>query len=133
MRRTGAHAHLDVHGDEALPHVFASRGLPPGPHLGPGRLRLYESFDGAMLREGGGAYQTRRGYPEGRKLNRRIAATWSSLHLGAVGLTLELPFRDCLELPDASGGWTSALSRTLGAAAVRALGQMVPMLGVEQP
>lgn len=127
MRRAGAAAHLDVHGEEALPHAFSAPGLPARrrpPAGGP----LRAAFDAALARESGGAYQTHRGYPDAGKLDARVAATWSSLELGAMGLTLEMPFRDSAERPDPSGGWTAELSRELGAAAVRALGRVVPLL-----
>jgi hypothetical protein len=33
---------------------------------------------------------------------------------GAVGLTLEMPFKDSLEAPDPVAGWSAAASRKMG-------------------
>jgi hypothetical protein len=33
---------------------------------------------------------------------------------GAVGLTLEMPFKDSLEAPDPLAGWSAAASRQMG-------------------
>jgi hypothetical protein len=62
------------------------------------------------------AFQTKVGYPstyagdEAPGMCTRAVAR----RYGAVALTLEMPFKDSLETPDAVAGWSIAASRRMG-------------------
>lgn len=129
MRRTGVDAHVDVHGDESLPHVFSSpRNFHRAKGLTSAQRRLYEAFTESLICESDGVYQMRRGYKESSYLNRNICAMWSCLEFRSLSLTLEMPFKDCAECMDDSHGWTGERSRQLGTVVVRALGSIVSLL-----
>jgi murein tripeptide amidase MpaA len=97
MDRTGVDLSLDVHGDETLPHVFVD-GCDMDLRATPAQVEGVARFKAALL-EASPAFQTAIGYPASyggdeaagmcnRALGRRF---------GAIGLTLEMPFKDSLE------------------------------------
>ncbi len=114
MDRAGVDLCLDVHGDETLPHVFVD-GCDSDPASSPAQVAGVAIFKAALLKASS-AFQTKVGYPvtyggEGGKgmCNRAVARRF-----GAVGLTLEMPFKDSLEAPDPVAGWSPAASARLG-------------------
>lgn len=121
MDETGVHLSLDVHGDETLPHVFVD-GSDADPASTPKQNAGVEAFRQALL-AASPAFQTKVGYPptyggeEGKGMCTRAVAA----RFGAVGLTLEMPFKDSLETPDPVLGWSPAASRKLGLDCVTAL------------
>jgi murein tripeptide amidase MpaA len=114
MDRSGVDLSLDVHGDETLPHVFVD-GADVDPQATPAQVAGVERFKAALL-AASPAFQTRVGYPptyagdEAPGMCTRAVAR----RYGAVGLTLEMPFKDSLEAPDPIAGWSAAASRRLG-------------------
>jgi murein tripeptide amidase MpaA len=114
MDRAGVDFSLDVHGDETLPHVFVD-GADVDPKSTPGQTLGIERFRQALLAESP-AFQTKVGYPptyagdEAPGMCTRAVAR----RYGAVAATLEMPFKDSLEAPDALAGWSIAASRRLG-------------------
>jgi murein tripeptide amidase MpaA len=121
MDRSGVHVSLDVHGDETLPHVFVD-GADVDPQTTPAQTAGVERFKAALLRASP-AFQTKVGYPptyggdEAPGMCTRAVAR----RFGAVGLTLEMPFKDSLEAPDPVAGWSSAACRRLGRETLPAL------------
>ena len=114
MDKTGVDLSLDVHGDETLPHVFVD-GCDHDPVATPAQIAGVAAFNAALLKASP-AFQTTVGYPvtyggDGAPgmCNRAVARRY-----GAIGLTLEMPFKDSLEAPDPIEGWSPAASAQLG-------------------
>lgn len=127
MKATGAALFLDVHGDERLPFVFAQpsdRYAARAPRI----LVLEEAF-GAVMKKHDASFQTEHHYPivQREKPNRALASTWAQSELGAVALTLEMPFSDDknAQRPE---GWSPERSKALGAATVGALAELLDQL-----
>lgn len=114
MDASGVDFSLDVHGDETLPHVFVD-GADVDPKATPAQIAGIERFKTALLASSP-AFQTKVGYPpsyggdEAPGMCTRAVAR----RYGAVALTLEMPFKDSLEVPDAVAGWSADASRQLG-------------------
>ncbi len=114
MDRAGVDLSLDVHGDETLPHVFVD-GCDHDPVATPAQIAGVAAFNAALLKASP-AFQTVVGYPvtyggDGAPgmCNRAVARRY-----GAIGLTLEMPFKDSLETPDPVQGWSPAASARMG-------------------
>ena len=114
MDARGVHLSLDVHGDETLPHVFVD-GADVDPQAKPAQIAGVERFKAALL-AASPAFQTKVGYPptyagdEAPGMCTRAVAR----RYGAIGLTLEMPFKDSLETPDPVAGWSAQASRRMG-------------------
>jgi murein tripeptide amidase MpaA len=70
------------------------------------------------------------GYPSNKetKVNLTVASKWVGHTYGGLALTLEMPFKDNANLPDARRGWSGARSRRLGADTLTALHALLPSL-----
>lgn len=121
MDATGCDLSLDVHGDETLPHVFVD-GCDMDPAATPAQVAGVQRFKNALL-NASNAFQTKVGYEASyggdeapgmcnRALGRRF---------GAIGLTLEMPFHDCVEAPDPVAGYSPGACRDMGRACVAAI------------
>lgn len=116
MRASGVELFLDIHGDETLPYVFID-----GSHMVPGygeRNRALQAAFLENLKRVSPDFQTIHGYTEDR-FNEELltlASKWVPHNFGCVSLTLEMPFKDNANLPDARRGWDGARSKRLGAA-----------------
>jgi murein tripeptide amidase MpaA len=115
----GCDLFLDVHGDEALPYVFiAGSEMLEGfsPEQAAAQSTFLESFKAASP-----DFQTRHGYGSGKY--RAEMLTLASKYIGhtfkCVSLTLEMPFKDNAQLPDAGVGWNGERSKRLGAAVLQ--------------
>jgi murein tripeptide amidase MpaA len=121
MDATGVDFAMDVHGDEAIPHVFLAgfEGVPSWSE------ELQGGFDRfkAILERRTPDFQTRRGYgiaPAG-KANLAMSTNQLAERFGAVAMTLEMPFKDNDDLPDARQGWSPERSKLLGRDCLAAL------------
>lgn len=128
MIQTGVAFCLDVHGDEALPHNFIA-GFEGIPDLRPGQLDLLARYRG-RLDEVSPDFQTRIGYPAARPQTGDLSmcTNWVANSFGALAMTLEQPFKDCVEAPDAEEGWSPAGCRRLARACLDVLAEMAPTL-----
>jgi murein tripeptide amidase MpaA len=124
MLATGCEFFLDVHGDEALPYVFvAGSEMLPGYTAAQARLQKLYCDRFALAAPD---FQTKFGY-EASKYSTdalKLASKWVGHEFGCLSLTLEMPFKDNANLPDAKVGWNGARSMALGAAS------LVPMAAV---
>ena len=121
MDETGVHFAMDVHGDEAIPHVFLAgfegmAGLQD--HQKPGFDRY-----GALLASQTPDFQTLHGYPvtpAGRG-NPAMATNQLASRYGCVSMTLEMPFKDHDDMADPVQGWSAERSMQLGRSCLGAL------------
>jgi len=118
---TGCDAFFDVHGDEALPYVFAA-GTETVSGSDQDRAREQETFVN-HLKNATSEFQNEFGYATNKheKDNLQLAARFIGHHFGCLAMTLEMPFKDNANCPDERTGWNGARSRALGAAMLQAL------------
>ncbi len=128
MQAAGVDAFLDIHGDEALPYVFTD-GNERLANYSP-RMAALESGFAQQLAAANPDFQTRHGYPANKetKINLTVASKWAGHTYGGLALTLEMPFKDNADLPDADRGWSGARSKRLGADTLTALYALLPSL-----
>ena len=121
MDATGVDFAMDVHGDEAIPAVFLAgfEGVPGWTEA------LQAGFDRykTILDRRTPDFQTRLGYPVAPKGKANLAMSTNQLaqRYGAVSMTLEMPFKDNDDLPDAAQGWSPERSVQLGRDCMAAL------------
>ncbi|WP_408591758.1 M14-type cytosolic carboxypeptidase [Novosphingobium sp.] len=121
MDATGVDFAIDVHGDEAIPHVFVAgfEGIPSWTEAQGAAYRRYR----AILERRTPDFQTRRGYPEARPGTAKLSMSTNQVaeRFGAVAMTLEMPFKDNDDLPCAEHGWSPERSALLGRDCLAAL------------
>ncbi|WP_416308313.1 M14-type cytosolic carboxypeptidase [Neptunicella sp. SCSIO 80796] len=114
MQQTGVDMFLDVHGDEALPYNFVagSEGIPA---YNARIAALENSFKQAFLMATP-EFQDEVGYPkdEPGKANLTVACNAVAQKFDCLAYTLEMPFKDNINLPDAAYGWSPKRSKQLG-------------------
>jgi murein tripeptide amidase MpaA len=121
LHQTGCTLFLDVHGDEGLPYVFVA-----GSEMLEGftdeQARAQQGFIDAF-KQASPDFQDQHGYPSGKYRAEllKLASKYAGHHFKCVSLTLELPFKDNANLPDAQVGWNGARSARLGAACLQAI------------
>lgn len=118
MRETGVDFALDVHGDEGLPYVFVAGG-DNVPSMSDRQRRLHAAYFEALSRLNPD-FQTEHGYPKG-DANLTLCANHLAETFGCLAMTLEMPFKDNANAPDAEQGWSPARCRRLGADCLAAL------------
>ena len=128
MEQSGVAAFLDVHGDEELPYVFVD-SCDRLPGFTADHARRQRTFISAF-KQASPDFQDVHGYGSSKatKVNLSLAAKYVGHTFGALSFTLELPFKDNADLPDAGAGWSGARSQRLGAAVLDALLAVLPDL-----
>ena len=133
MDETGVHFAIDVHGDEAIAAVFLA-GFEGIPNWSDEQGAGYESYR-AILARRSPDFQTELGYAIAapRKANlsmstNQLANRFGPSH-GCVSMTLEMPFKDYAELPDAAQGWSPERSRLLARDCLAALAEWLEARG----
>ncbi|GLC76416.1 hypothetical protein PLESTF_001778300 [Pleodorina starrii] len=128
MERTGVDFFIDVHGDEELPHVFVA-GLDGIPAWGPRLRELQAAFCAAYSRHAP-EFQTAHGYAVDKPgaANLSLASKQVGQRFDCLSLTLEMPFKDSLEVPDPRVGWSPGRAKRLGAALLGAINEVAHML-----
>ena len=121
MQATGADFCLDVHGDEALPYNFLA-GMLGIPSLSDRQKTHQQIFSDALL-AASPDFQTKYGYPDAKpgKGNMTLCSNWVAEEFGCLALTLEMPFKDNADHPDATFGWSPARTKAFGAAHLDAM------------
>ncbi len=121
MDATGVDFAIDVHGDEAIPHVFVAgfEGIPSWREDQGEGYRRYR----AILERRTPDFQTRRGYPAARPgtANLTMSTNQVAERFGAVAMTLEMPFKDNDDLPCPAQGWSPERSMLLAHACLQSL------------
>jgi len=133
MDETGVHFAIDVHGDEAIAAVFLA-GFEGIPNWSDEQGEGYERYR-AILARRSPDFQTELGYAIAapRKANlsmstNQLANRFGPSH-GCVSMTLEMPFKDYAELPDAAQGWSPERSRLLARDCLAALAEWLEARG----
>jgi murein tripeptide amidase MpaA len=108
MQSVGVDMLLDVHGDEALPYNFVA-GCEGNPNYDERLKNLEESFKAALL-IATPEFQDVHGYDkdEPGKANLTVAANAIGYEFECLSYTLEMPFKDNVNLPDTAYGWSPA-------------------------
>jgi murein tripeptide amidase MpaA len=128
MDRTGIDFAMDVHGDEAIPYNFLA-GFEGIPSIKEEQLELYHAFS-RILVDRSPEFQTRNGYEIAKpgKANLSMSTAQLAERFGAVCMTLEMPFKDNDDLPDADYGWSPERCRLLARSCLDALHGLLPRL-----
>jgi murein tripeptide amidase MpaA len=128
MEQYGVDMFLDVHGDEEIPYVFtaACEGNPGYTE----QQKALEADFRARLSGLTKDFQTRYGYPKAApgKANMNLACNSVGERYKCLALTLEMPFKDNDDAPDALTGWSGKRSMQLARDVLTTLGQMVSVL-----
>ena len=125
MDKTGVDFAMDVHGDEAIPHVFLA-GFEGIPSLQPRQTTLYARYQDALVARTPD-FQKAHGYATAGvgKANLSMSTNQLAERFGCVAMTLEMPFKDNDDLPDAEFGWSPERSKTLGRDCLAALHDVI--------
>lgn len=129
MFETGVAAYLDLHGDEALPYVFVA-GCEGVPSFNADMAKLEQDFS-QILQSVNPDFQTEFGYPkdEPGKANLTVASNWVGEQFNCLALTLEMPFKDNDNLPNADTAWSAERSYLLGETLLNPLYQLIERIG----
>ena len=116
IHATGCAAFFDIHGDENLPYVFVA-GCEMLPDFGD-RQRAEQDRFAADFAGASPDFQTTHGYSPSKYKDDvlKLASKYIGHTFGCLSLTLEMPFKDNANAPDARFGWSAARSQRLGAA-----------------
>jgi murein tripeptide amidase MpaA len=121
MLDIGVDLNLDVHGDEALPYNFVV-GSEGNPGYTPQIAALEDAFKNAWMAN---CPEFQDQYNYGRSepgtANPTLATNWIAQQFGCLALTIEMPFKDNAQLPDAATGWSGVRSKRLGASVLQPL------------
>lgn len=121
MERTGVDFLLDVHGDEALPYCFiaGTEGLADWDEAKQARLDFYLT----KLVAANSDFQTRYGYPPNKrgKANMAMSTNQTAGRHDCLAMTLEMPFKDNANAPDARYGWSPERCRRLAVSCLEVL------------
>ncbi len=115
MMAKGVDLYLDIHGDETLPCNFIA-GQTGAPEVSEKTLAEEARFKHDLHRVNPD-FQLERGYEPGQfgPETLTMASFWVGHHFKCPSMTLEMPFKDYDERPDAVYGWSAERSRKLGA------------------
>ncbi len=124
MEQTGVDLFLDAHGDETLPYNFVA-GSDGIAGFSPRLQQLQDAFKAGWIASCPD-FQDRVNYGPARatQANPTLATNWVAQRFDCLAFTIEMPFKDNADLPDAVTGWSGERSRKFGA------GVLVPVLGV---
>lgn len=121
MDATGVDFAMDIHGDEAIPAVFLAgyEGIPSWSE------QLQAGFDRykAILDRRTPDFQTRLGYDVAApgKANLSMSTNQLAERFGCTSMTLEMPYKDTVDMPDPEQGWSPERCKLLGRECMAAL------------
>ena len=121
MEATGVDLFYDVHGDEEIPFVFLA-GSQGTPSYNDRLARLRDRF-AEVLKLASADFQTEEGYAVDTPgtANMGLATHWVAERFDCLANTLEMPFIDNNNVPDADTGWSPERSIKLGEASLVAM------------
>lgn len=114
MQQIGVDLFLDIHGDEALPYNFVA-GCEGNPNYNQRLAQLENAFKASLL-IASPEFQDSYGYDkdEPGKANMTVATNAIGHQFDCLAYTLEMPFKDNVELSDPVYGWSPRRSKQLG-------------------
>ena len=128
MIETGVDLFLDIHGDEATPHNFliGSMGVP---NQTPAMTRLFEDYLAALC-AATPDHHPHNGHwrADPPPVNLTIGSKHVANRFGCLAITIEMPFADEDDTPDAQDGWSPQRSHRLGRAHLDAIAAVAPRL-----
>ena len=116
IHETGVDMFFDIHGDEALPYNFVA-GNEMLENFTPEQMARQKNFIN-RYKDASPDFQDAVGYAPSKYKEDMLtlASKYIGHHFKVLSLTLEMPFKDNANLPDAHTGWNGARSAMLGAA-----------------
>jgi murein tripeptide amidase MpaA len=125
MAETGVDFAIDVHGDEAIPHVFLA-GFEGIAEASEAQAAGYALFRDRLARRTPD-FQTAIGYPPTPRGKGNLAMSTNLLaaRFGAVAMTLEMPFKDHDDMADPLFGWSPERSMALARDCLGALAEVI--------
>lgn len=125
MDETGVDFAMDVHGDEAIPAVFIAgfEGIPSWTDEMGRKYNAYRERLAARTPD----FQTELGYPTAAKGKANLSMSTNQVaeRFGAIAMTLEMPFKDNRDLPDAEQGWSPERCKLLARECLATLAELV--------
>lgn len=114
MQATGVDTFIDVHGDEAIPYNFVA-GSEGNANYNERIAMLENTFKQALMATTP-EFQDTHGYDKDApgQANMTVATNAVADKFDCLAYTLEMPFKDNADLPDASFAWSPARCRQLG-------------------
>lgn len=128
MQEVGVDLFLDAHGDEGLAYNFLV-GTEGNPGYTPRLETLEANFKAAWLASCPD-FQISHGYGRAAPgtANLSIATNWVGQNFDCLAFTVEMPFKDNADFPDAQVGWNGQRSKKLGASALQPILALVDQL-----
>lgn len=128
MQEVGVDLFLDAHGDEGLPYNFVV-GTEGNPGYTP-RLETLEGNFKASWLTSCPDFQISRGYERAApgSANLSLATNWVGQNFDCLAFTIEMPFKDNADFPDAQVGWNGERSTKLGASVLQPILALVDQL-----
>lgn len=125
MDESGVDFAMDVHGDEAIAAVFLA-GFEGIPSWKDEQGAKYYAFQ-ERLAERTPDFQTQKGYAVSKPGTANLSMSTNQLaeRFGAVSMTLEMPFKDNDDLPDAEHAWSPARSKQLARDCLSTLAELI--------
>jgi murein tripeptide amidase MpaA len=116
IHEVGCDLFLDIHGDEALPYVFVA-GCEMLEDFSAQQAHEQKIFIG-QFKQANADFQTEYGYAASKYQESvlQLASKYIGHTFKCVSLTLEMPFKDNANLPNAQVGWNGVRSANLGQA-----------------
>jgi murein tripeptide amidase MpaA len=128
MVATGCDLFIDVHGDEELTYNFiaGNEGIPAWDQ----RLEKLQHDFSAAYKRASPDFQNGKGYgiDEPGSADLSIASNAVGERFKCLSFTLEMPFKDTEDRPDAEQGWSPERSIRFGAAILQPIGEALPNL-----
>ena len=119
MLQSGVDLFLDAHGDEGLPYNFVvgSEGCPAYNEHIAGLESAFKSVWMAACPDFQDQYHYATKAPG--QANLGMATNWVAQQFGCLAFTIEMPFKDNADHPDAITGWSGERSKKLGASVLQ--------------
>lgn len=121
MKETGVDMNLDIHGDEGLPFVFPS-GIEGIPSFNEKMKDITDLFYNTW-QDISPDFQFEEGYPKNEpgKANLNVCSKNIGEEFKCFSQTIEMPFKENINIPDAAFGWSPERSEKLGESLVNTL------------
>ncbi len=129
MLQTGVDAFFDIHGDEAIPHVFVA-GCEYNRSFSKKQEQLQNQFK-STWQSITPDFQTVHGYTDktfGDEDLLKLASNWVGDHFNCLAHTIEMPFKDTADTPVPSVGWNGERSAQLGQSFLTVIYQIREMI-----